>query len=162
MCRQNALDKAMKATQSWCLTLMLWFVDYTAQQIFLPELKISHFEDFLALNPNIAFMFLCKTAKSSKNAVKAAKRAILGTFWPPPLPCHLKPKYVFFSIGGLNFFKKNYLCQFFAIFIIKGKPQEMKIAKNWHKYFFWKKLKPPIEKITYLDFKRHKWPFWRL
>ena len=41
------------------------------------------FEIFV-LNPIGTFILLCKLAKTAKNAVKPAKKSILGTFFTPP------------------------------------------------------------------------------
>ena len=63
-------------------------------RFFAQSWKLAILKIFFMLNPNIAFIFVSQTAKPAKNAVKVAKKAILGPFWPPLPQRGVKSKYV--------------------------------------------------------------------
>ena len=74
----------MLEIQLWNIVFSDGIVDYTAgQHTFCMQTKISYFEDFLMLKMIGTFILLCKPPK---NTVKPAKKAILGTSWPPLPP----------------------------------------------------------------------------
>ena len=54
--------------------------NYTAQQIFCPELKIWYFEGIFHAESEYRINFCLPNHQTAQNAVKVAKKAILGSF----------------------------------------------------------------------------------